>query len=84
MNKDSSYSDLDRIDAMTDADIDYSDIPEFDDNFFKNAKIVTPPKKEPLSLRIDSDVVQFFKSHGKGYQAFMNAVLRAYYEAHRK
>jgi hypothetical protein len=40
-------SDLARIDAMTDADIDYSDIPELDDEFFKNAAPVNlPPKKK--------------------------------------
>jgi hypothetical protein len=39
-------SDLARIDAMTDADIDYSDIPELDDEFFKNAAVVSVPPEE--------------------------------------
>lgn len=41
------------------------------------------PKKALLSLRIDSDVVEWFKSQGSGYQSRMNALLRAYMEAHR-
>lgn len=72
-----------RIDAMTDADIDYSDIPELDNNFFKNAKIVMPPSKRHVSMRLDADMIDWYRNYGKNYQVFMNAVLRAYYEAHR-
>ena len=42
-----------------------------------------PPKKLLLSLRIDSDVIAWFRSQGAGYQSRMNALLRAYMEAHR-
>jgi uncharacterized protein (DUF4415 family) len=41
------------------------------------------PKKALLSLRIDSDVIAWFRSQGAGYQSRMNALLRAYMEAHR-
>ena len=41
-----SKTDWKRVDAMTDADIDYSDIPELDEEFWKNAKVVIPEKKE--------------------------------------
>jgi uncharacterized protein (DUF4415 family) len=40
------------------------------------------PKKALLSLRIDSDVIEWFKQQGAGYQSRMNALLRAYMEAH--
>jgi uncharacterized protein (DUF4415 family) len=40
------------------------------------------PKKALLSLRIDADVIEWFRSHGAGYQSRMNALLRAYMEAH--
>jgi len=40
-----------------------------------------PQAKQALSLRIDPDVLVWFKSHGKGYQTLMNAVLRAYVKA---
>ena len=42
-----------------------------------------PPKKALLSLRIDSDVIAWFRSQGAGYQSPMNALLRAYMEAHQ-
>jgi len=41
------------------------------------------PKKALMSLRIDSDVIEWFKSQGSGYQTRMNALLRAYMEAHK-
>lgn len=41
------------------------------------------PKKALLSLRIDSDVIAWFRSQGAGYQSRMNALLRAYMEAHK-
>lgn len=68
---------------MLDEDIDYSDIPELDDDFFKNAKVVISPGKKPVALRLDADVLEWMKAQGKGYQSRINAILRAYYEAHR-
>jgi len=64
---------------MGDEDIDYSDIPALDDNFFANA-IIWKPRKKQLTIRIDSDVYDFFKSLGNKYQTRMNAVLRRYME----
>lgn len=40
------------------------------------------PKKALLSLRIDGDVIEWFRAQGPGYQSRMNALLRAYMEAH--
>ena len=75
-------SDLEKIDAMKDEDIDYSDIPALDDDFFKKARAVFPPKKKQLTIRLDEDVLSWLKSQGKGYQSRINAILRAYYETH--
>ena len=69
--------------AMRDEDIDYSDIPELDDDFWANAKVVMPKKKEQISIKIDRDVLEFFRKDGPGYQTRMNAVLRSFVEAHR-
>jgi len=77
-------SNLDRLDAMRDEDIDYSDISELDDAFFKKARVVVPPGKKQLTLRLDADVLDWMKAQGKGYQSRINAILRAYYEAHRE
>ena len=78
-----SQTDWQRLDAMTDEDIDYSDIPELDEAFWANAKVVTPPGKKQLTLRIDADVLEWMKGQGRGYQSRINAILRAYYESHR-
>ena len=78
-----SCTDWNRVDAMSDEDIDYSDIPELDDDFFRTAQVVFPPEKKQLTLRLDADVLEWMKAQGKGYQSRINAVLRAYYEAHR-
>ena len=48
---------------------------------WSSARIVTPEPKQAISLRVDPDVLEFFKSQGRGYQTRMNAVLRAYMEA---
>ncbi|MET0252016.1 MAG: BrnA antitoxin family protein [Novosphingobium sp.] len=75
---------LTELAALPDQEIDFSDIPEADDDFWKNARVHVPYRaKTPLNVRIDSDVVDWFRSLGKGYQTRMNAVLRTFYEAHR-
>jgi len=61
---------------------DYSDIPHVDANFFKEVHIRWPERKKQVTLRIDPDVIEFFKKQGKGYQSMINAVLRKYVEAH--
>ncbi|WP_237157266.1 MULTISPECIES: BrnA antitoxin family protein [Planktothrix] len=61
-----------------------SDLPELDANFWEKAKLVTPLTKQAISLRVDSDVLDWFKNQGKGYQSLMNAVLRSYVEHHIK
>jgi len=75
-----SRTDWKRIDAMGDEDIDFSDIPKLDPDFFANA-IVWPGTKEQITLRLDPDVLKFFRKQGRGYQTTINAVLRKYMEA---
>ena len=74
-------SDLARIDRMTDDDIDYSDIPPLDDEFFARAKQVWPPVKQQLTIRLDADVLEWLKSNGRGYQTRINRILRAAMES---
>ncbi|MGA3188853.1 MAG: BrnA antitoxin family protein [Bryobacteraceae bacterium] len=67
---------------MTDADIDYSDIPELTDDFFENAKILDwPPSKAQLTIRLDADVLAWLKSNGRGYQTRINRILRVAMES---
>jgi len=75
-----------KFDQLTDKQIDTTEILALDKEWFKNAKIVLPEKKKAISLRVDKEVLDWFKSKskGKGYQTFMNAVLKAYVEAQKK
>jgi uncharacterized protein (DUF4415 family) len=63
------------------------DSPEWTPEMFARAVVrkgLKPvPKKSLLSLRVDEDVVAWFRAQGPGYQSRMNALLRAYMEAHR-
>ena len=72
-----------RLDAMGDANIDYSDIPALDAAFFRDARVVVPPGKKQLTVRLDADVLAWLQGQGKGYHSRINAILRAYYEAHQ-
>lgn len=69
---------LEEIQNMPDSAIDTSDIPELDDHFWENAKMVKPITKKAISIRLDSDVLDWFKAQGKGYQSIINNVLRSY------
>jgi len=52
--------------------------------FWKSARVVVPSGKTSVHLRLDSDVVEWFKARGKGHLTRMNAVLRAYVDAHER
>lgn len=76
-----SRTDWERIDAMKDEDIDTSDIPELDEKFWANAKVRMPQNKTSITIRLDAEVLMWFKAQGEGYQTRINAVLRSYMEA---
>ncbi|WP_405048476.1 BrnA antitoxin family protein [Rhizobium rhizogenes] len=82
-------TDLTRVAAMTDEDIDRAmrDDPDwagFENIDWSKAEVVFPTAKQSISIRLDQDVVDFFKSTGKGYQTRMNAVLRHYVHEQKK
>ena len=66
---------------MKDEDIDVTDIPPLDEAFFKNAVLRLPENKRAVSLRLDADVLDWFKRQGQGYQTKINAILRLYMQA---
>jgi uncharacterized protein (DUF4415 family) len=72
-----SRTDWKRVDALRDSEIDFSDIPELGRDFFTHA-IRWPGKKQQITLRLDPDVLGFFRRQGRGYQTAINAVLRHY------
>jgi uncharacterized protein (DUF4415 family) len=67
-----------KINKLADDDIDYSDIPETDEEFWNDAQVLFPAKKTHLSIRLDDDIISWFKQFGRGYQTKINAVLRSY------
>jgi uncharacterized protein (DUF4415 family) len=80
-----SQTDWERLEAMSDEDIDFSDIPELTPEMFAKAVVRHGLKekenKAQLTIRVDQDVLTWFKSQGRGYQTRINALLRAYMEA---
>ncbi len=70
------------IGKIRDEDIDFSDIPELDENFWSRAEIVHPRRKKAVSIRLDEEVLDYFKSQGRGYQSRINSVLKSYMKAH--
>lgn len=78
-----------RVDAMTDEELEAAiasdpDWAEFKDVDWSDAVVVMPPKKKAISIRVDEDILDFFKREGEGYQRRMNAVLRSYMQQKSK
>ena len=78
-----------RVDAMTDEEVEAAiasdpDWAEFKDLDWSDAVLVMPPKKKAISIRVDEDVLDYFKSQGEGYQRRINAVLRSYMQQKAK
>jgi uncharacterized protein (DUF4415 family) len=76
-------TDWKRLDALTDEDIEASiaddpDWQKFKDLDWSKAVLVIPPKKKAISIRVDEDVLDYFKTEGAGYQRRINAVLRSF------
>ncbi len=72
-------TDWTRLKKMTDADIDYSDIPATDANFWNNAEMVMPHKKVEIKLEIDEDIAAWVKQFGSQSNIAINNLLRSYF-----
>ena len=82
-----SETDWAALDALTDEQIEESikNDPDWSDDWnWSDAVLVIPPKKKAISIRVDEDVLDYFKKEGAGYQRRMNAVLRSYMQQKRK
>lgn len=77
-------ADLERINAMSDDDIDYSDIPAVTDFSGFKRGVFYRPEKQTVTIRLDADVVAWFKGSEPKYQTAVNRVLREYMLAHAK
>ncbi len=83
-SKKRSKTDWDKANTLGGSKIDTADIPPLDPEFFKSAELRMPSKKSSITVRLDSDVLEWFRKQGKGYQTRINAVLRTYMEAHKQ
>lgn len=78
-----------RVDRQTDAEIeaaaagDPDAVPITDESWFASARIVEPAGKQAISIRLDQDVLEWFRANSDRYQSKINAVLRAYMEHER-
>ena len=72
-----------RIAKVKDEDIDFSDIPELDESFWREAELVEPDLTEQITIRVKRSVLDHFRTPGKGYQTRINRVLESYVRARR-
>jgi uncharacterized protein (DUF4415 family) len=84
-----SRTDWDYLDRVTDAEIEAAMAKDpawanFKDVDWSEAVLVIPPKKKAISIRVDEDVLDYFRKEGAGYQRRMNAVLRSFMQQKRK
>ncbi len=80
---------LDALAALPDDQIDTSDLPELPNMEWRPRTVYVglmpgPGRKKSVTIRLDEDVVKWFKRQGKGWQTKMNWVLRLYFASHRK
>ncbi len=81
-------TDWKRLERLSDREIrkavasDPDAAPVASPEWLRRAKLVDPRRKLPVSMRIDEDIVKWFRAKGRGYQTRINAVLRAYVESH--
>lgn len=78
-----SKTDWSRLARQDDQAIDTSGIPELDENFFREAELRVPAK-QTVTIRLDSDVLAWFKEQGSGYQTRINQLLRQYMQAQQR
>jgi len=79
-----SKTNWEKLNQTNDRSINYTDSPATTEDFWKDAELVIPAHKIHLSLRLDDDIVEFFKKKGHGYQTRINAVLKSYVRAHSR
>jgi uncharacterized protein (DUF4415 family) len=71
---------LKELQNIPDTEIDTSDIPELDQQFWETAKMVKPVSQQATLIQLDQDILDWFKSKGKGYESIINSALCSYIE----
>jgi uncharacterized protein (DUF4415 family) len=82
-------TDWDRVKSMTEEEIEGNALedphnPPWTEDEWARARVVLPQGKAPVTLRLDKDIIAWFKRSGRGYQTRINAVLRAFVEAQKQ
>lgn len=79
----SSQTDWRSLRDMSDSEIDHSDVPSLDDALLSRAELRIPAADAQCLVRLEPDVIAWFKSHGlQQYQALINAALREHMASH--
>lgn len=73
-------TDWERLDRMSDAEIDYSDIPPLEDKFFAEARVFVPAARRASYVELDQELLAWFREHDRDHPALMNLVLRKFVE----
>ena len=82
--KNTSQTNWAKLEAMTDEEINTSDIPPLDKKFFANARLRMPRGKVAVTVSVEKEVVDWYQAQGEESRALMSAALKIYAEAHRE
>ena len=82
--KTTSQTNWAKLEAMTDEEIDTSDIPPLDEKFFANARLRMPRGKVAVTVSVEKEVADWYQAQGEESRALMSAALKIYAEAHRE
>ncbi len=82
--KNTSQTNWAKLEAMTDEEIDTSDIPPLDESFFAETELRMPKGKVAVIVNVDEEIDAWFQAQGGEYRNLMNAALRIYAEAHKE
>jgi uncharacterized protein (DUF4415 family) len=77
-----SRTNMTKLRRKNDKSINYEDSPATTKAFWKDAEVFMPQHKVHISLRLDEDIINYFKDEGKGYQSRINGILKAYINTH--
>jgi uncharacterized protein (DUF4415 family) len=82
-----SRTDWKRVKAMSQKEVErlaYRDEGPLPDDWESNVTVGLPPAKQDIHIRLDGDILEWFKAHGRGYQTRINAVLRAFVQTRER
>lgn len=82
--KEQSKTDWTKLEAMTDEEIDASDIPPLDEEFFADAELRLPKNKVSVVLTVDQETNDWYESQGEEAKHLMTVALKIYAEAHKE